>query len=91
MTYANNKDADQPVHLRSLISTFFVRCKDNICIVVISEIQIPKLVSVVEQAGSSPVWSHIPKTVFFHDGAYIIKVHYLTIPMFCLQLWMDMW
>ena len=27
--YANNKGADQPVHLRSLISTFVVRCLDS--------------------------------------------------------------
>ena len=28
--YANNKGADQPVHLRSLISAFVVRCLDSI-------------------------------------------------------------
>ena len=28
--YANNKDADQPAHPRSLISTFVVRCLDSI-------------------------------------------------------------
>ena len=30
MAYANNKGADQPVHPRSLISTFVVRCLDRI-------------------------------------------------------------
>ena len=30
MSYANNKGADQPVHLRSLISTFVVHCLDSI-------------------------------------------------------------
>ena len=30
MSYANNKGADQPVHPRSLISAFVVRCLDNI-------------------------------------------------------------
>ena len=30
MPYANNKDADQPAHLRSLISAFVVRCLDSI-------------------------------------------------------------
>ena len=30
MSYANNKDADQPAHPRSLISTFVVRCLDSI-------------------------------------------------------------
>ena len=29
MPYANNKDAYQPVHLRSLISAFVVRCIDS--------------------------------------------------------------
>ena len=29
MPFANNKDADQPTHLRSLISTFVVRCLDS--------------------------------------------------------------
>ena len=29
MPYANNKGADQPAHLRSLISTFVVRCLDS--------------------------------------------------------------
>ena len=27
---ANNKDADQPVHVRSLINAFVVRCLDSI-------------------------------------------------------------
>ena len=30
MPYANNKGADQPVHLHSLISAFVVRCLDSI-------------------------------------------------------------
>ena len=30
MPYANNKGADQPAHLHSLISTFVVRCLDSI-------------------------------------------------------------
>ena len=29
LAYANNKDADQPVHPCSLISTFVVRCLDS--------------------------------------------------------------
>ena len=29
MSYANNKDADQPVHLSNLISAFVVRCLDS--------------------------------------------------------------
>ena len=39
MPYANNKGADQPAHLRSLISTFVVRCLDSmICILAISKV-----------------------------------------------------
>ena len=30
MLFENNKDTDQPAHLRSLISIFFVRCLDSI-------------------------------------------------------------
>ena len=30
LPYANNKGADQPGHLRSLISAFVVRCLDSI-------------------------------------------------------------
>ena len=30
MSYVNNKGADQPAHLRSLISAFVVRCLDSI-------------------------------------------------------------
>ena len=39
MPYANNKDADQPAHPRSLISIFVIRCLDRILsLVPISEI-----------------------------------------------------
>ena len=30
LPYANNEGTDQPAHPRSLISTFVVRCLDNI-------------------------------------------------------------
>ena len=30
LPYANNKGADQPAHLRSLINAFVVRCLDSI-------------------------------------------------------------
>ena len=52
MPYANNKGADQPAHLRSLISAFVVSCLDSIIpLVSISEIASLKIVSVAEQAG----------------------------------------
>ena len=39
MSYANKKDADQPAHLRSLISTFVVHCLDSmICILALVKV-----------------------------------------------------
>ena len=39
MVYANNNGADKPAHPRSLISTFVVRCLENmICIVALSKV-----------------------------------------------------
>ena len=41
-TYANIKGADQPTHLRSLISTFVVHCLDSIIpVLAIAEISRP--------------------------------------------------
>ena len=65
MIYANNKGAEQPVHLRSLISAFFVRCLDSIIhLVSISEISGLYLASVAAKAGLSLLWSKTPKTGF---------------------------
>ena len=61
MSYANNKGADQPAHLRSLISAFVVYCLDSIIsldsIAVISRL---KLASVAVQAGLCLAWSVTP-------------------------------
>ena len=66
MPYANNKGADQPAHLHSLISAFVVRCLDGIIpLVSISKISSLYLASVAEQAGLSLTWSKTLKTVFF--------------------------
>ena len=43
MSYANNKGADQPAHLPSLISTFVVRCLDS----VMSVVSVTKISSLV--------------------------------------------
>ena len=65
MTYMNNKGADQPAHLRSLISTFVVRFLDSILqILAILEISRVQLVSVDEQAGLSLTWLQTTKTRF---------------------------
>ena len=42
LSYANDKDADQPARPRSLISTFIVRCLDGIIpLLAIAEISRP--------------------------------------------------
>ena len=65
LPYANNKDTDQPVHPRSLISVFVIRCLDSTMpLVFISEISSLYLVSVTAQAGLSLPWSQTPKTRF---------------------------
>ena len=52
MSYANNKGADQPVHLHSLISTFLVHCLDSkISLLSFFAISWLSLVCVAEQAG----------------------------------------
>ena len=66
MPYATNKDADQPAHPRSLISTFVVRCLDSIIpLVSIYEITSLYIGSVAAQAGLSLTWSETPKSGFF--------------------------
>ena len=65
LPYANNKGADQPAHLRSLISTFVVRCLDNIIpLASISKISSLHLASVAERVGLSLPWSQTLKTGF---------------------------
>ena len=57
LPYANNRGADQPAYLRSLISAFVVRCLDRI-------ITLLAIVSVAEKAGLSIALSQTPKTGF---------------------------
>ena len=76
MSYANNKDADQPAHLRSLICTFDVRCLDSIILLVsISEISSLCLGSVAAQASLSLTWSETPKTGFLVVWHIFIMIH----------------
>ena len=80
LPYANNKGADQPAHLRSLISAFVVRYLDSIIpILAKSKISRLQLVSVVEQAGLSLTWSETPKTGF------------LVTRLMCLTLTASLW
>ena len=54
VSYANNKGADQPAYLRSLISAFVVRCLDSVMsLVSVTKISSPMLASVAEQASLS--------------------------------------
>ena len=65
MPYANNKAADQPAHLCSLISAFVVRYLDSIIpLVSIYEISSLYLASVAVQTGLSVPWSQTSKTGF---------------------------
>ena len=65
LPYANNKGADQPAHPHSLISAFVIRCLDSIILPVsISEMSGLQLVSIVEQVGSSFIWSQTRKSGF---------------------------
>ena len=72
MPYANNKGADQPAHLRSLISTFVVRCLDSTTpLVVIFEISRLQLASVAEQLGLNLTWSKILEDMLSRDVAQL--------------------
>ena len=54
--FANNKGADQPAHLRSLVSVFVIRLLESIISrLATSEISIFYLVSIAEQAGLNPI------------------------------------
>ena len=66
MSYANNKDADQHLHPRSLISAFVVRCLDSI-ISLVSFFAVSRLslICVPEQAGLNLTWSQTLKTGVF--------------------------
>ena len=62
---ANNKGADQPVHMCSLISAFVIRLMESIISrLASSEISTVWLVSVAERTGSSLALSETPKTGF---------------------------
>ena len=64
--YANNKVADQPVHLLGLICAIVVHCLNSIIPTTFAKSKISKLwlVTVAEQAGLSITWSKTPMTGF---------------------------
>ena len=62
---ANNTGADQPAHLRSLISTYVIRLLESIISrLATSEISIFWLVTVAEETGLKLTLSDTPKTGF---------------------------
>ena len=85
--FANNKGADQPAHLRSLISAFVIRFLESIiCKLATDDISFFQLVSVAE-TGLKLALSDTPKTglrqVFSRQGPYdiaqdtcIVQSHY---------------
>ena len=76
MPYVNNKVADQPAHLCSLISAFVVRCLDSIIpVLAIAEISRLQLISVAEQAGLSLIWLQPPKTGFLVTWLILYTLH----------------
>ena len=73
MPYVNNKGTDQPAHLRSLISTFVVRCLDSmIHILALCKVSRFLIISVALMAGLNLTWSKIPEDTFSRDMAHII-------------------
>ena len=75
MPYTNNKGADQPVHPRSLINTFIVRCLDSmICILAISKVSRFYLASLAEQAGLNLTWSQISIDTFSYFSVCAVLI-----------------
>ena len=72
--YANNRDADQPAHPRSLISIFVCCLDSSISLVFIYEISSLYLASVAAQSGLSLPWSY-PEDRFSCDEAQIKLFH----------------
>ena len=78
MPYANNKGADQPAHLRSLISPFVVCCIGSMmCILAISKVSRLQLASLAEQASLNLTCSKIPKDMFSRDVAHLVYILWL--------------
>ena len=74
-SYANNKDADQPAHPRSLISAFVVRCLDSVMsLLSVTKISSLKLAPVAEQANLSLAWSETPEDTFCHVVALLFFI-----------------
>ena len=76
-SYANNKDADQPAHPRSLISAFVVRCLDSIISLdSIAEISRILLASVAAQTGLCLASSETPEDTFSRGAAQLNSLNF---------------
>ena len=71
LPYANNKGADQPAHLCSLISAFLVCCLGSI-IPVVSISKISRLCSWTDRFESYLVKN--PEDRFSHDVAHLLRI-----------------
>ena len=75
MPYANNKDADQPAHLRSVISIFVIRSLDRLTFIdAISKISRCSLTFVSAQAVLCLTWWQTPEDRFSHDLAHLMAI-----------------
>ena len=74
MSYANNKDADQPAHPRSLISVFVIRCLASI-IPVFAIISFKTLASLCSWADwfESYLVENPKRQVFLWCGSYVMS------------------
>ena len=71
---ANNKGADQPVHLHRLVSAFVIRLLENIIFTLAtSEISIFYLVSAAEQVGLGMTWLESGTSGFSRQGPNVFK------------------
>ena len=86
MSYANNKDSDQPVHPHSLIRAFVVRCLGS-TISLDSMAEISRQVSVAAQAGLCLARSETPEDTFCRVVAQLD-----TLLMYCMvKLQLKFW
>ena len=73
--YGNNKDADQSVHLRNLMSAFVVHSLDStIPIFAVSKISRLEIASIAEQAGLNLTWLQNPEDTFSHDVVHLYSL-----------------
>ena len=87
MPYANNKDADQPAHPRSLINAFVDRCLDSI----ISPVFMSKFQASSFCGCAGRILSYLvatPEDRFSRDGAHMhLEINDLFLPPPPYYIW----